>query len=253
MIIFDTETTGLQPGSRIIELGSVRVDDAGKVIDTFHRMINPQMPLPADALAVNRITKEMLDAAAMPGDAFADWLNWVGDEAFGAAHYAPYDVGVLSWGLGRAGLVMPSFHVIDTCEMAKAIKQTKNNKLQTLVEHYKIKVEGEAMAHRAIADCHACRIYYSLAKDKTEVRSRIWTAPYVYVSPSLLPIDLELLPEAVAKGLPFSFRYQDAQGNITNRTITPYGWAMVNGNIIFHGMDHMRNERREFRADRVLV
>lgn len=251
MIFFDTETTGLQPGSRIIELGSVRVDDAGQVVDTFHRMINPQMPLPADALSVNRITKEMLEAAPVAADAFRDWLAYIDGEQFAAAHYSPYDVGVLSWGIGSAGLPMPSINVIDTCEMAKAIKKTANNKLQTLVEHYKIPVMGDA--HRAIADCHSCRQYYDIAKGLTKPIARPWLAPHEYVSPTDLPVVLRALPEAVAKGLPFAFTYVDADGTKTSRKLTPYGWAMVRGNLMFHGHCHMRGERREFRADRVVA
>lgn len=251
MIFFDTETTGLQPGSRIIELGSVRVDDAGQVVDTFHRMINPEMPLPADALSVNRITKEMLDAAPCAADAFRDWIDYIDGEQFAAAHYSPYDIGVLSWGLGRAGLNLPEIHVIDTCEMAKAIKATANNKLQTLVGHYGIKVEGEA--HRAIADCHACRLYYDIAKTKTKPLARPWVAPHFYVEPNMLPESLRSLPEAVASGSPVSFKYEDAQGNKTDRTITPYGWAQVQGVVMFHGLCHLRGERREFRADRVVA
>lgn len=251
MIILDTETTGLQPGSRIIELGSVRVDATGKVVDTFHRMINPQMPLPADVLSINRITKEMLDGATDPNAAFDDWLEYIKGEEIGAAHYSPYDMGALTWALQRACLPMPKLRIIDTCAMAKAIKETANNKLPTLVEHYQIKVEGEA--HRAIADCHACRMYYDIAKSKINAVAQPWASTQAYIPRSELPSRLTELPEAVEIGAPFTFKYQDAQGCLTERTITPYGWAMVSGSVMFHGMCHLRNERREFRADRVIA
>lgn len=249
MIFLDTETTGLEPGSRIIELGSVRVDDAGQVVDTFHRMINPQMPLPADALSVNRITKDMLDAAPVAADAFRDWMDWIDGEQFAAAHFSPYDMGVISWGMGRAGMHLPTLNVIDTCEMAKAIKETANNKLQTLVEHYQIKVEGEA--HRAIADCHACRLYYDIAKGLTKPIARPWLSGHEYATPASLPASLAGLPEAVATGAPLSFGYTDASGVKSDRTITAYGWALVRGEIQFHGLCHLRNERRTFNASRV--
>lgn len=260
MIFFDTETTGLEPGSRIIELGAVRVDDAGQVVDTFHRMINPGMPLPADALSVNRITKAMLETAAIPEHAFSDWLGYLGDEQFAAAHFSPYDVGVITWAHGRAGVPLPTLQVIDTCAMAQATQKAEgrqNSKLQTVVAHHGIKAEGEA--HRAIADCHSCRRYYDIAKLLTEPKPVPWDRvtkdcaranPYTYAETSLFPDHLAELAQCVAEGAPIAFNYTDASGNKTSRSIIPYGWADVGGVLQFHGLDVGKGERRTFLMNR---
>ena len=60
-----------------------------------------------------------------------------------------------------------------------------------------------------------------------------------------------MLPELVAKGAPMTFTYKDDKGVTTERTITPYGWAKQ-GVLMFHGYCHLREERRSFRADRVV-
>ena len=54
-IVIDTETTGLDPlsGHRVVEIGAVELVDHSPTGRTFHRYLNPERAMPADAVAVH--------------------------------------------------------------------------------------------------------------------------------------------------------------------------------------------------------
>lgn len=247
----DVETTGIEPGSRIIELAAVLFDENG-VIDQFEQLVNPGMPLPEDAGKVNGITNDMLadkpDAATVLRQ-FFDWLPC--DEL--VAHYAQYDTGIISWEADRCGIEIPEgLTVIDTCEIAKTVRETKNNKLVTLADHYSLERQGED--HRAMADSHLCAEYFRLMHPRVEpLKYRSWNmAGHDYRYTDDFPEQLSILPRLVEKAESLTFSYKDAKDNVTERTITPYGWASTSKGFMFHGLCHMREARRTFRADRVI-
>ena len=252
-IFFDCETTGVEFGSRLIELGAIATDEAGQVLATFHCLCNPGMPIPADSTRTHNITDDMVgdvESADLALVCFSEWLQ-IYESPVMIAHNAPYDVGIMSYELQRAGLPMLDAVVFDTCAHARALKVTKDNKLSTLVEHYGIEVIG--VAHRAMADVDACRQYFNLTRPDPIVVTP-WQAPYQFTDKAEhLTEHLFDLPELVATASPLSFDYADAKGNPSTRTITPYGWALLSdGSVSFHGLDHSKGARRTFKADRIL-
>lgn len=58
-VVIDIETTGLSPdkGGRIIEIAAVRVLQ-GKIADTFHTLVNPQLRIPAKITGMTGITDQ---------------------------------------------------------------------------------------------------------------------------------------------------------------------------------------------------
>jgi len=251
LFTFDTETTGLEPGSRLLELHSCLLAEDGSTAAEFTAMVNPGMPIPPDVTAINHITDAMVTGCDDARAVLHRWLDWLDEHEarVGVAHFAPYDVGILGWELGRAGLRQPDIDIICTKSMAAAIKATPKNNLQVLVEHYSIKRLGDA--HRAQSDADACRQYFLLARDivaASDHRSR-WAPEYGY--PTQLPPALAGIDKAIADGREFAFGYVDAKGVRTDRAIIPYGYAQTANGIAFHGLCLMRKERRTFLADRV--
>lgn len=250
-VAFDTETTGLEPGSRLVELAAIQFDESG-VGAAFEELVNPGMPMPEDTAALNGISAEMLAGARTAKDVLNDFIAWLPPNAVFIAHWARFDTGILSWETDRCGITLPSYPVICTCELAKELRKTPNNKLSTLVEHYRIQRIGNA--HRAMSDADACRQFWEilLTKEKVTPVARPWNqAGHDYRFPPELPPVLSGIPDLVSQGSRFSFMYTDAKDETTERSITPYGWADVKGNIMFHGWCNLRNARRTFRADRI--
>lgn len=249
-IAFDVETTGLEPGSRIVELAAQRFDAlTGDVSASFETLINPGMPMPPDTAKMNGITNEMLADAPTMSEALQRFIDWLPqDEPFTAlGHYVSYDIGMLSWAAARAGIEIPDMPIIDTWEMAKFVGTTKNNKLDTLVEHYGIELHGDA--HRALCDADAVRQYFMMIPPSClPTPWSMFPIDYRYAP---LPADWTFLEQSVANGSPLMFRYEDNKGEVTDRTITPFGWAEVKGTFMFHGWCHLRDARRTFRLDRV--
>ena len=252
-IAFDTETTGIEPGSRMIEIAAIAFDGIGNILKTFNTLVNPGMPIPADATKVNNITDVMVESAPDTDKALCSFFDWLPLGTL-VAHYAQYDTGIITYEAGRVNMPLPEgLVVIDTCEIAKTVNETKNNKLTTLAAHYGLKYEGEA--HRAVVDTDLVKQLFMLYKNREIPESPIpWEhAGHDYKYPDELPDSLAGLPYIISKGEQLPFSYKDAKGDVTERNITPYGIAETSKGLMFHGWCHMREARRTFRADRIIA
>lgn len=256
-VAIDVETTGLEAGSRLLSLAAILFDPAGDgMLDVFERRVNPGMPIPPDVTKINGISDADAAGAADANRVLMDLVDWLPVDPMLVAHNAPFDVGVLAWEAGRHGVDVPDFRVYDTLLLARILKETgRSNGLQAIIEHYKLERLGEA--HRALADADACRRYFALQHalgNTSLVPTNPWSTvagAYSYAPPEALPESLRSLPDLVAAGSPLTIVYEDAKGERTERTVTPYGWADTPKGIVFHGRCHLRDERRTFYAERV--
>ena len=261
-IAIDVETTGVEPGSRMLELAAIAFDESGAVTDQYVHLVNPGMPIPPDVTKVNGITDDMVKNAPTAEKVLNGFFGWLPGKLF-VGHYAQYDTGIISWEAGRCGIPIPDdLQVLCTCAMAKEFGVTKNNKLVTIADYYKLKRLGDD--HRALSDADLCRQYFltvepSMKHEAAAMNSVFksltplpWVSAghdYQYVP---APEPVANLPELIAAGAPLSFKYKDAKEEVTERTITPYGYAQVKDAVMFHGFCHMREARRTFRADRIV-
>lgn len=179
MIVFDTETTGLpladsaplenQP--RIIEIALVKLNDNFELLDTYETLINPEMPIPKDATAVNGILDS--DVEGMPP--FVGILNeltyfFTGeDKVF--AHNVVFDMQMLVFELRRIGYEYKfpyPRNQICTVEMSKPLLSTddapRSLRLVDLYHHAFDKKHDKA--HRAMDDVKALVEYMKWMKGK---------------------------------------------------------------------------------------
>ncbi len=150
---FDFETTGLTPGvDRIVEFGAVRFRGS-EVLDTFDRLVNPEMPISEGALAVSGITNAMVAAQPAVGKILPEFTAFAGDTIL-VAHNAPFDLAFL-----RAALLDYSMEdvknvIVDTLVLAKrAFPRQKSYSLQNLVAFLGVPPNN---AHRAADDAEMC-------------------------------------------------------------------------------------------------
>lgn len=253
IIVIDTETTGVESaGSRMVELAAIELDSAGNKASQFNVLVNPGMPIPADATKLHGITDEMVKDCVNAEEAIRQFLAWLPGTVM-VAHNAKFDVGILNFEAAMCRMPMPQgLTVIDTCEIAKAVKATKNNKLSTLAEHYGLVPEGEL--HRALADADLCRqLFNRYRTDAFPFRTIPWNEIGLdYKYPETLYPTILGLPDIIKRGGEFTFSYSDADGDITTRTIVPYGYAETDKGQMFHGLCKLRDARRTFRADRII-
>jgi DNA polymerase III epsilon subunit-like protein len=252
----DTETSGLEVGSRVVEIAAVRFDADG-VLDVFESFVDPGMPIPADVAAFHGISNEIVADAPLLDGVIDELLAWLGTESPAGviAHNAPYDGGVLAWDCARLGIATPFPEIIDTLAIAKLRGETKKNSLGAIMEHHGIAPEGSP--HRAGCDARGCAEYFRTvylpgAQGQVMPQWNLADGPHPFVDVVGLPWMLRHLPDLVTAAAPLSFTYSDAKGAITTRTITPYGWGRAPwGDVMFHGWCALRDARRTFKAENV--
>ncbi len=139
-IVMDTETTGLnaQGGDRLIELGCVELHNHIATGRTFHAYVNPQRPVPADAIAVHGLDDAFLsDKPAF--EAIVDgFLDFVEDSPL-VAHNAVFDRGFINMELRLSQRPeFPDERFLDTLVLARRRHPAGPNSLDALCARYKI-------------------------------------------------------------------------------------------------------------------
>jgi DNA polymerase III epsilon subunit len=111
-IVLDTETTGLDPlrGDRLVEIGCVEIFNRMPTGQTFHRYINPERDMPAEAFAVHRLSREFLLDKPLFAHVVEEFLEFIADAPL-VIHNASFDIGFINAELDRI-----SHPVITLCD-----------------------------------------------------------------------------------------------------------------------------------------
>lgn len=152
-IILDTETTGLDPtaGHRIVEIGCVELVNYVATGRTFQRFINPEMEMPAEALAIHGLTDEFLAQKpifAEVADAFMEFI----DESTLVIHNAEFDLGFINAELERLGRApVAAERAVDTVRIARRKFPGAPASLDALCRRFQID-NAERALHGALLD-----------------------------------------------------------------------------------------------------
>jgi DNA polymerase-3 subunit epsilon len=152
-IVFDTETTGLDPlmGHRLIEIGCIELINRIPSGNTFHRYFNPERDVPEEAFAVHGLSVEFLKDKPLFGTAVDDLLAFLGGDPL-VAHNAIFDLGFLNAELERAARpVIARERLIDTLQLARRRHPASPNRLDDLCTRYKID-NSRRTKHGALLD-----------------------------------------------------------------------------------------------------
>lgn len=150
-VVFDIETTGLNPvNDTITEIGAVKVKN-GEIVDTFQTFVNPEKPIPQNIVELTGITDQMVADAPTIDVVIKDFYEFIGDASL-VAHNAGFDTSFIKVASQKNNMEF-NFCYIDTVEMSRALlKDVKNHKLNTITKHLNITLENH---HRAIDDATA--------------------------------------------------------------------------------------------------
>jgi len=139
-IVFDTETTGLDPadGHRLCEIGCVEMINGKETGRYFHRHINPDRPMPSDAQAVHGHSDVFLSDKPHFHEIVEELTAFIGDAQL-IAHKAEFDMAFLNAELkicGRPQIV--SENVVDTLALARQLHPNRENTLNALCTRYDV-------------------------------------------------------------------------------------------------------------------
>jgi DNA polymerase III subunit epsilon len=120
-IIFDTETTGLNPlaGDRLVEIGCLELVNRFPTGRVFHKYVNPERDMPREAFDVHGLSSDFL-ADKPVFKLIAEELHAFLDGAKLVAHNASFDMGFINAEFDRVGMpAFPSDVMVDTVQIAR--------------------------------------------------------------------------------------------------------------------------------------
>ena len=184
-IVLDTETTGLDPlrGDRLVEVGCIELFNRMPTGQTFHRYINPERDMPAEAFAVHGLSTEFLASKPMFSEVVAEFLDFIGDAPL-VIHNASFDISFINAELDRIKRVpIPRDRLVDTLLLARRKHPGVSNRLDDLCSRYAID-NSRRTKHGALLDAELLAEVYIdligarqsqliLAADTVEIRAGI--------------------------------------------------------------------------------
>src|ERR1700675_3130447 len=120
-IVLDTETTGLDPlrGDRLVEIGCVEIFHRKPNGQTFHRHLNPERDIPAEAYAVHGLSREFLADKPLFAEVVEEFLEFIGDAPL-VIHNASFDISFINAELDRGKLPpIARERLVDTLLLAR--------------------------------------------------------------------------------------------------------------------------------------
>ena len=161
-VVFDLETTGLSPfKDEIIEIGAVKVDKEGQIVDTFTTLVKPTQPVTEFIRNLTGISNEMLADAPSIYTALPRFNDFVGDATV-IGHNVTFDIAFVQQKAKIYQDIKFLNPYIDTLTLTRKVYPgLKSYKLQDLIKEYNLKTYA---AHRALADVVATQQLYELLK-----------------------------------------------------------------------------------------
>jgi DNA polymerase-3 subunit epsilon len=152
-IVFDTETTGLDPlqGDRLVEIGCIELVNRFPTGKTFHFYFYPERDMPEGAFRVHGLSIEFLKDKPLFAEKAEELIAFLGD-AHLVAHNAMFDLGFLNAELDRAGHPNVSRErIIDTLLLARRKHPGGANRLDDLCVRYSVD-NSRRTKHGALLD-----------------------------------------------------------------------------------------------------
>lgn len=152
-IVFDTETTGLDPqgGDRLVEIGCIEMVNRVPTGAVFHAYFNPERTMPAEAEAVHGLSDSFLADKPKFAMRVAELLEFIADSPL-VAHNAGFDFGFMNAELRMCGLPEVSRdRMVDTVAIARRKHPGAKLSLDALCTRYGID-RSHRTRHGALLD-----------------------------------------------------------------------------------------------------
>src|SRR3954467_8107617 len=152
-IVLDTETTGLDPlrGDRLVEIGCIEIYNRMPTGQTFHRYINPERDMPAEAFAGHGLSAEFLSTKPLFTEVVEEFLEFIADAPL-VIHNASFDISFINAELDRIKRqVISRDRLVDTLLLARRKHPGVSNRLDDLCSRYSID-NSRRTKHGALLD-----------------------------------------------------------------------------------------------------
>lgn len=165
-VVFDLETTGLEPAlNEIIEIGAVKLKDM-KIVSKFHRLVKPKKPVSQFTTNLTGITNEMLEKENPIEVVLPEFLSFI-EDAILVAHNADFDYRFLREWVAKVYNNHFEQTYIDTLALSKSLLNLKGYSLDKVVDELNL---GNFEHHRAHEDANVTALVFikliEMAKNK---------------------------------------------------------------------------------------
>ena len=281
-VAFDTEATGYSNVTdRLVEIAGVKfrflppparegmaanggeppppslpaIEEVGR----FEELANPGIPMPADVVAIHGIDDAAVAGAAPALAVVERFVAFCADTIL-IAHYAPFDIGAMTFALVRAGRGAPRLAALDTSILPKRLfAGAPNYALPTLVRYVGL---TPADAHRAMPDAISTRDLFRrcidvlgdpdqvTVNDVCALAGPLLTFEQFSEIPHALPPELAVIDEAMAQEADVVIEYRGGS-RVNTRRVTPSHLFAREGALFLEGYCHVTAMAKSFRIDRI--
>ena len=163
-IVFDTETTGLNPsaGDRVVEIGCVEIFNRVETGRSFHAYFNPERDMPFEAQEVHGLSNMFLSDKPRFAEKVEELLEFLEDSPL-VAHNASFDFGFLNFELEKCGRPAVSLtRMRDTLSLARTKHPGAKHSLDALCMRFGIDL-SQRIKHGALLDAQLlAQVYVEL-------------------------------------------------------------------------------------------
>jgi DNA polymerase-3 subunit epsilon len=280
-VAFDTEATGYSNvAGRLVEVAGLRFrfvrGEAGApaaaagtpeaplapIVDegTFEELMNPGVPIPAEVVAIHGIDDAKVAGLDAPSAVLPRFFAFAHDAVL-IAHYAPFDVGAMTFALTREGRGVPRLAALDTSVLPKRLfPGAPNYSLGALVQFLGL---PPVAAHRAMPDALSTRDLFRrcvaamgdpaviTVGDVVKLAGPLLTFAQYAEVPFTLPAELAVLDEAIALRSDLVIEYRGGSKGHVPRRVTPSHMFARDGALFLEGYCHLTGLAKSFRTDRI--
>lgn len=153
-IVFDTETTGLDPreGHRVLEIACIELVHQIPTKAHFYSLVDPERDVPDEVVRIHGISADKLVGQPVFAEIVDKFLAFIGDSPL-IAHNANFDMRFINAELARLKRPpLPMDRVIDTLPMAQRRHPGAPASLDALCKRFGVDNSGRTF-HGALLDC----------------------------------------------------------------------------------------------------
>jgi DNA polymerase III epsilon subunit family exonuclease len=256
---FDTETTGLSAAQgRIVEIAALKFDVAGNVIGELSQLVNPQAPIPPDAIAVHGITDETVAAMPPITEVLPQFLDFAkGENTILIAQNALFDIGFVNHEALRHDIKLTRNIILDQIDFTRqTFPGLPSYALETTCRKFGL---VETQAHRAMADSVLvmrlflhCLRQYPTVDDAMEVLNSL--NHYTFGGPMVVKISeelMEVITQALETGATLEIVYAGGSKKGLPRQIVPTLLFNRDGVMFLTARCLLSDTNKHFRLDRI--
>ncbi len=169
--IVDIETTGGHANANAITEIAIVVYNGVEVVERYHSLVNPQVPIPVFIQALTGINTELVKDAPLFRDIAADIFKLLQDRII-VAHNVNFDYSFLKHHLALAGFELNCKRLCTVRLSRKIFPGMESYSLGKLCRQLAIEIEHR---HRAFGDAGATSVLFSMLykKDKQQVENAL--------------------------------------------------------------------------------